>query len=94
MKLSWRLEGFSKLVKNIHHQIQVGSRIGKTKQKKQILTREDGEREEVNPRIPEKLSREVYEEEWLGNFTDATKETLKIKNIKIMTDDFMPKRPS
>ena len=93
MKLSWRSEGFSKLVKIIDHQIQVGSRIGKSKRKKSILPREEGEREEENPRIPEKLSRQVYDEEWLKSLTNATRDSLKIKELIIMTDDSNPRQP-
>ena len=71
----------------------MGSRIGKSKRKKQILQWDEGENEEENPRIPEKLSRKVYNEEWIGRLTEATKDALKIKNLIIMTADFKPKKP-
>ncbi|OAV87526.1 hypothetical protein PTTG_29403 [Puccinia triticina 1-1 BBBD Race 1] len=90
LKLSWRSDGFSALVKTIDHEIQVGSRIGKSRRKKKFIAREEPENTEENPRIPERLSRQVYKEEWLKNLTPGTIENLKIKEVRIMTDDFMP----
>jgi hypothetical protein len=90
LKLNWRSDGFSALVKKIDHEIQVGTLIGKSRRKKQFISREEGEKEELTPRIPERLSKQVYKEEWLEVLTPGTIENLKIKNIQIMTQDFKP----
>ena len=57
------------------------------------MPREEAVKEEENPRIPEKLSRQAYDENWLKSLTNATRDSLKIKELIIMTDDSNPRQP-
>ena len=90
MQLDWRSEGFGQLVKTIDHEICVGSRIGKSRRKKNFTTREDGGRMEEDPRTPDRLSRQVYNADWLQRRSSAIRESLKIRDVQIMTEDYKP----
>ncbi|KAI9605091.1 hypothetical protein H4Q26_003063 [Puccinia striiformis f. sp. tritici PST-130] len=91
LKLYWRSDGFSKLVETIDHEILVGARIGGKKKRKSFITREVGQKEEEDPRIPERLSKQVYNVEWLNKLTSGTRKALKIREVIIMDDSFKPK---
>ncbi|KAH9447967.1 hypothetical protein KEM48_008882 [Puccinia striiformis f. sp. tritici PST-130] len=91
LKLSWCSDGYAKLVETINHAILVGSSIGGKKKRKHFITQEVGHKEETNQHIPDKLSKQVYKEEWLDHLTKETRKSLKMRDVVIMDAEFEPK---
>lgn len=90
LKLAWRSEGFGKLVCLIDHQIKVGSLIGSSKRPSKMVKRSEAVQEEATPRIPVRRSRQVYDSSFLEGLTEITRQSLRIREDQIMTEDCRP----
>lgn len=92
LKLYWRSELFSNLMTLVDHQILTSERIGRRGARKSsnIIHRAEAQVEEVQPRIPEGRSFQVYDEKWLTSLEPVVRERLKIQKITVMSDNGRP----
>lgn len=88
MKLPWRSEFFSELVKNIDHDITITSRIGKARKRIVSIPCQDAVNEEEDYRIPEKLSLQVFDSTWVATLSESNIKDLKICDIPLWDQNY------
>ncbi|CAH7678496.1 hypothetical protein PPACK8108_LOCUS13023 [Phakopsora pachyrhizi] len=86
MKLPWRSEFFSELVKNIDHDITITSRIGKARKRIVSIPLQDAVNEEEDYRIPEKLSLQIFDSTWELSLESAVADEA-LKNLEAGNND-------
>lgn len=88
MKLPWRSQVFSNLVRDIDKDILITSRIGKAKKRTVNVIRHEAVNEEEDCRIPEKLSKQVFDSNWVNALSLSNIRDLKICDVVLWDDNF------
>lgn len=91
-KLNWRSEAGTQMMRFIDEQLLIGGRIGKAKRSQKFITRLEAIDYEENPRIPVKLSRQLYCPQWLQGKDPGIIEALKMVDLDIIDAQGRPKR--
>lgn len=89
--LPWRSKDFNVLVKNIDRDMAMAARIGRGRRKAPIISRADPIQDEVDPKIPVKLCRQLFDPEFLQTLSEPIKKELLIREEEVLDEQGDPK---